>query len=86
MEIDPKDIKTQTYHPQTLSGFPVQHVTGVRITHRPTGMKASCHVFQSANKNRGLAMSGMEPMLIAAQKGTGERHVWTVGRPIVPDC
>ena len=89
VEILPEDIQTDSYHASGHGGQNVQKVaTAVRITHKPTGIVATCQDESSQHKNREKAMAVLRARVLAreverqqrettearrAQVGTGDR-------------
>lgn len=55
-EIDPKDLKIESYSMRSAGGQHVGVQNGVKITHLPTGLVAICETERSQHRNKGIAM------------------------------
>ena len=65
IEIDPDDLKIEVFKAGGAGGQSVQkNSTAVRITHVPTGIKASCQNERSLYQNRSIAMNILAARLL----------------------
>lgn len=54
--IDPADLKVEAWPPRDKGGQHVGTVTGVSVTHIPTGITATVNTDRSQFRNREIAM------------------------------
>lgn len=56
-EIDPADLKVETWPPRQTGGQTVGGAyNGVRVTHLPSGLEACADTDRSQHRNRSIAM------------------------------
>ena len=68
-ELDPDDCEITTMHCGGKGGQPVNRVeTGVRITHKPTGIVVTCTEERSQVQNKNRAMKRLQSILEVKQK------------------
>ena len=76
IEIDDKDIRTDTYRASGAGGQHVQkNDTAVRITHMPTGVVVQCQNQRSQAQNRDRAMQILKARLFEMERARQEAEV-----------
>ena len=76
IEIDPADLKIEVFKAGGAGGQSVQkNSTAVRITHVPTGIKASCQNERSLYQNRTIAMNILAARLLEREMAERARKM-----------
>ncbi len=76
IEIDPADLKIEVFKAGGAGGQSVQkNSTAVRITHVPTGIKASCQNERSLYQNRTIAMNILAARLLEREMAERAREM-----------
>lgn len=60
MDINPADLKVESWPPRNTGGQHVGVESGVKVTHIPSGIEAIVNIGRSQNKNRTIAVNMIE--------------------------
>jgi peptide chain release factor 1 len=84
IEINPADIRTDTFRASGAGGQHVQKTdSAIRITHIPTGTVVECQDERSQHKNRARAMSLLKAKILAAERDKQQKQQAAERRSLV---
>ena len=63
LEINPADVQIDGYSSVHQSGFSLQPLNGVKITHLPTGITVTCENERSQYRNKAIAVAELKEKL-----------------------
>src|SRR3990167_5084284 len=84
IEINPADIRTDTFRASGAGGQHVQKTdSAIRITHIPTGTVVECQDERSQHKNRARAMSLLKAKILSAEQEKQQKERAATRRSLV---
>jgi peptide chain release factor 1 len=84
IEINPADIRTDTFRASGAGGQHVQKTdSAIRITHIPTGTVVECQDERSQHKNRARAMSLLRAKILASERDKQQKQQAAARRSLV---
>lgn len=63
VEINPVDLRINTYHVERQSGWSTRSERGVEVIHIPTGITVRCHEDRSQHRNKAIAIENLVELL-----------------------
>lgn len=72
--LQPQDIAVEIWPPTPAGGMRIGMPKGVKVTHRPTGLSATCDSARSQHQCRAIALAELEVKVVEAARSQRVPH------------